>query len=145
MPLSPWQNLSLLFAWMQLVTSFPADGDWDARLLAALEDPCKLLHAFQVAATCVAAYTEPLNLCRERFSCSLPQQHTAVFLLFYVGLKCGNTSTKPAWLCVYKGVASAWPLLCYHLIRVNEWWVLPACSALTRTLLRNLWLLFLSE
>lgn len=67
---------------MQLVTSFLADGNWDARLLAALEDPCKFLHAFQVAATCVAACTEPPMHCRGWFSCILPQQHAAVALLF---------------------------------------------------------------
>lgn len=83
----PGKNLSLLFAWMQLVNSFPADGNWDARLLAALEDPYKLLPALPVAATRVAAYTEPPMLCSGWFSCSLPQQHAAVVLLFVCRFK----------------------------------------------------------
>lgn len=55
----PGKSLSLPLAWMQLVNSFPADGNRGAGLLAALEDPCKVLHAFQVAATVLLLTQSP--------------------------------------------------------------------------------------
>lgn len=99
----PGKSLSVLFAWVQLVNTFPADGKWGARLLAALEDQCKLLHAFQVAATRVAAYTEPWMLCRGWVGCNLPLQYAAVVLLFVCRFKMWQYFNKASMaLCLQR-------------------------------------------